>query len=99
MTKLADLKTKWMKEPEFAAAYAEAEEELRIAEALVKARKDANLTQADVALRMNTKQAAIARLERGDGDPKASTLLRYAAAVGTKLEIRLSPKEPVAAAD
>ena len=42
---------------------------------------------------MQTSQSAIARLERGELDPKLSTIERYAAAVGKKLEWRLEAAE------
>ena len=42
-------------------------------------------TQEAVAAAMQTSQSAVARLEKGGGDPKMSTLERYAAAIGAKL--------------
>ncbi|MCB9008047.1 MAG: helix-turn-helix transcriptional regulator [Ardenticatenaceae bacterium] len=57
------------------------------------ARKEAGLTQADVAEKMGTKTSAIARLEAGGGSnkhsPSVATLRKYAEAVGCRLEIRL----------
>lgn len=38
---------------------------------------------------MGTSQSAVARLESGDVDPKASTLARYAAALGRRIEWNL----------
>lgn len=55
---------------------------------LVDARKKANLTQSEVARRMNVPQSAIVRLESGVHSPTLSTLSRYAAAVGVRLEVR-----------
>jgi DNA-binding XRE family transcriptional regulator len=52
-------------------------------------RRSAGLSQADVARRMGTSQPAIARLEAGAVDARLSTLERYAAAVGLRLEVRL----------
>lgn len=65
-------------------------EEFDIANALIKARSQANMTQADVAEQMNTTQSVIARLE-GGGNPSIKMLKRYAAATGTKLKIDLQP--------
>jgi predicted transcriptional regulator len=39
---------------------------------------------------MGTSQSAVARLERGDVDVKLSTIERYAAALGQKVEWRLA---------
>jgi DNA-binding XRE family transcriptional regulator len=57
---------------------------------LVQARIRARLTQAHVAERMHTSQAAIARIESGDLDVRTTTLDRYAAAIGKRIEFRLS---------
>ncbi|HEX6778760.1 MAG TPA: helix-turn-helix transcriptional regulator [Ktedonobacterales bacterium] len=46
------------------------------------------LSQEEVAARIGVTQAALAHLERGDTDPKLSTIERYAAALGQKLELR-----------
>jgi ATP-dependent Clp protease, protease subunit len=48
------------------------------------------LTQADVAALMGTSQPAVARLEAGAGDLRASTLERYAAAVGASIDWKFS---------
>ena len=60
---------------------------------LLRARREAGLTQADVADRMSTKPTAVARLESGGGSqkhsPSINTLRKYAEAVGCRLEIRL----------
>lgn len=45
-----------------------------------------NRTQTWVAAQMETSQSAIARLERGEIDPRLSTLQRYAAALGRRLD-------------
>jgi transcriptional regulator with XRE-family HTH domain len=51
-------------------------------------RKSARLSQTEVAARMGTSQSAVARLEGGDVDVRASTLERYAAAVGSQITWR-----------
>jgi ribosome-binding protein aMBF1 (putative translation factor) len=77
----------WRKDPEFVAAYDALEEEFALAEALIKARAQASMTQEDVAKAMGTTQAAIARLESGRSMPSTRTLQRFADATGTKLRI------------
>jgi transcriptional regulator with XRE-family HTH domain len=55
------------------------------------ARREAvGLTQTEVAALMGTSQSAVARLEAGRADLRASTLERYAAAVGTQIDWRYS---------
>jgi ribosome-binding protein aMBF1 (putative translation factor) len=84
----------WRKDPEFAAAYDALEEEFALAEALIRARASASMTQEDVAKAMGTTQAVIARLESGRTMPSTRTLQRFAEATGTKLRIRFEkPKK------
>lgn len=92
MTKLSELKTRWMSDPEFRKEYEEAGAELAIVETLIRARNRARLSQAELARRIGTTQSAIARLESGSISPSLSTLRRYAAATGTQLHMELVPK-------
>ncbi len=57
---------------------------------LTVARAKAKLTQAQVARRMGTSQSAVARMESGNGLPSTTSLVKYARAVGRKIEIKLS---------
>lgn len=82
-----ELFRKWRKDPAFRAAYDALEEEFALAEALIKARAAADMTQEDVAKAMGTTQAAIARLESGRSRPSTRTLRRFAEATGTWLRI------------
>ena len=52
---------------------------------LVARRQATGLSQTEVAARMGTSQSAVARLEAGATDVRASTLERYAAAVGGEI--------------
>ena len=52
-------------------------------------RQAAGLSQTEVAARMGTSQSAVARLEAGTSDVRASTLERYAAAVGSEITWKL----------
>jgi ribosome-binding protein aMBF1 (putative translation factor) len=52
-------------------------------------REKAGITQKDVAAAMKTSQSAVARMERGEIDAKLSTVDRYAAAIGQRLEWRV----------
>jgi len=53
-------------------------------------RQAAGLSQTEVAARMGTSQSAVARLEAGTADVRASTLERYAAAIGTEITWRMT---------
>lgn len=98
MSKTADLKERWMKDPAFRAEYDALAEEFALPEAMIAARKGRKMTQEQVAERMRTTQSAVARLEAGDVDAKVSTLRAYAQATGTELVIEFRPKAPPATA-
>jgi len=91
MTKLADLKKRLLENPEFRAEYEKADVEFALIEALVRARTNAKLSQAELAAKIGTTQSAIARLEGGGVSPSLSTLKRYAQATGSRLQIDLVP--------
>jgi predicted XRE-type DNA-binding protein len=57
-------------------------------------RQAARLSQTQVAARMGTSQSAVARLESGEADARASTLERYAAAIGRQITWRLQGSAP-----
>ncbi len=67
-----------------------AEDRGRLVRELTEQRQAAGLSQTEVAARMGTSQSAVARLESGTADVRASTLERYAAAVGGQITWRLS---------
>lgn len=57
---------------------------------LVECRRSAGLSQTEVAARMGTSQSSVARFESGEVDARLSTLERYAAAVGHRLDMRVT---------
>ena len=61
----------------------------RLMRELAARRQDAGLSQTEIAARMGTSQSAVARLESGEADVRASTLERYAAALGTEITWKL----------
>ena len=69
-------------------------ERRRLVAELATQRQSAGLSQTQVAARMGTSQSAVARIEAGDADVRASTLERYAAAVGSHLSWRLQAGMP-----
>src|SRR4051794_6707486 len=81
----------WRKDPEYVKAYNALEDEFSLAAEMIRARANAGLTQEQLAQRMNTTQAVIARLESGRVKPSTRTLERLAAATGMKLRISFEP--------
>ena len=82
-----------MRRPGFKAAWEALDEEYATLAALLGARREAGLTQEDVAARMGTTKSAISRLEaslRNDkGSPSFATLRKYARACGKRLVVRM----------
>ena len=78
---------KWRTDPEYVREYEALEEEFALANALIGARAQAGLTQAELAERMGTTQSAIARMEGGRAKPSTTTLAKLAKATGTRLRV------------
>jgi ribosome-binding protein aMBF1 (putative translation factor) len=87
-----DLHKTWMKDPQYRREYEALEEEFSLVAAMIAARTRAGLTQQQVASRMKTTQAVIARLEGGGSKPSTRTLERYAEATGSRLRISFEPE-------
>ena len=77
-----------------AAAFRELRLRGRLVRELAEQRQAAGLSQTEVAARMGTSQSAVARLESGTADVRASTLERYAAAVGGQITWKLNRPGP-----
>lgn len=90
---LDETRERWCRDPDFAAAYDALADEFAVLGELIRARRKAKLTQADVAGRMGVAQSAVARLEASAGSrkhaPSLGSLRRYADAVGCDLRITL----------
>lgn len=86
---LAQLKKKWQGEPAFRKEYEVQRPEFALAWRMISARRRAGLSQSEVARRMKTTQSAVARLEAGGSKPSLSSLMRYAEAVGHRVDVRL----------
>ncbi len=89
-----EMMSAWMQDPAFRAEFERLErEEGPMLDAILAARREAGLTQAQVAERMGTKAPAVARLEAalisGKPSPSLATLRKYAAALGKRLQVQL----------
>ena len=91
-TTVDDLHKEWMKNPKYRREYEALEGEFSLAAALIEARARAGLTQEQVAQRMKTTQAVVARLEGGGRMPSTRTLENYARATGSRLRISFEPE-------
>lgn len=73
---------------ELATENASADNDMRWA--LIQARKEAGLSQRELADYLGVKQATISRFESPDNDPRLSTIRRYATAVGALVAHRVT---------
>ena len=96
MSDVRALHRKWLRDPAYREAYDELAPEFRLARALIEARANAGLTQAQLAERMQTSQSVVARLESGRAHPSTRTLERFAQATGMRLKISFEPIEGTA---
>ncbi|MCA6224583.1 MAG: helix-turn-helix transcriptional regulator [Phenylobacterium sp.] len=82
-----------MQRPGFKEAWEAGADEYAALRSLLEARKQAGLTQEEIAIRMGTSKSAVSRLESSLRDPKHSptfeTIRRYAKACGKRVEIQL----------
>jgi ribosome-binding protein aMBF1 (putative translation factor) len=87
---LEDFKARLLADPKVKVEYDDLAAEFEIAAELIKARTRAGLSQTELASRMGTTQSVIARLESGHSLPSTKTLLRFAQATGSRMQVRLS---------
>ena len=74
------------RDPAFAEGYEEGLQAMQIGMILKMARKDAKMTQGQVAEVLGTKTSVISRLETKATDMKMSTFLNFLRAVGKKID-------------
>lgn len=96
MLKHDELRVRMLKNPTVRKEYERLEkEEFALLDLLLEARREAGLTQAEVAERMGTHAPAVARLERalasGKHSPSVATIRRYLAACGKQLVVDTCP--------
>lgn len=86
-----------LQDPSFKKAWEALDDEFVTLDALLAARRQAGMTQEQVAAKMGVSQPSLARVEASLGShrhsPSLEMLRKYAAAVNCKLEIRLVPQQ------
>jgi len=85
-----------LQNPDFKKEYIALEDEFTTLDALLAARRQAGMTQEQVASRMGVSQPSLARVEASLGSrrhsPSLEMLRKYATAVNCRLEIRMVPQ-------
>ena len=84
----SELKQEMLNDPKFKKLYDESQPEFEIAKAIIRARIENKITQKELALKMNTTQSVISRIEQGKTSPSISLLKRLAAALNTTLQVQ-----------
>ena len=90
----SDFKKKALKNPKVRAEYEELELAYELRKQLIALRKEAGLTQEEMAEILHTQKSNISRLENVNSktSPKLSTIEDYAKAIGYKVKISFVPQ-------
>ncbi len=91
MSSYRDFLEEQLKDPALKAEYDALEPEFAIIQAMIDARKNAGLTQKQLAERTGIAQADISRLENGNANPSLKTLQRLAKGMGMRMQIQFIP--------
>jgi ribosome-binding protein aMBF1 (putative translation factor) len=89
MTSLENLKKQAFKNKNVKRYYDELEPEFSLIKLMIEKRLDKNLSQADLAKKIGTKQSAISRFESGSSNPTLQFVNKIAHALNVKLKISL----------
>jgi DNA-binding XRE family transcriptional regulator len=91
---LKDFKQKALADPEVEKEYLELAPAYALRKQLIEIRKNAGLTQEELAKRLHTKKSNISRLENVNSktSPTLHTIEKYARAVGYKLQLQFVPQ-------
>ena len=90
--KYEDFKAQLLKDPEVRKEYEALEPQFRLIRDILLRRSELNLSQVQLAKLVGTKQPAMSRLERGDGNVTINTLCRIADALDADLDISLKAR-------
>lgn len=80
-----------MKDPKFKGEYEALEPEFNIIQAIIDARKMANLTQKELSERTGIAQTDISKLENGNANPSLKTLQRLAKGMDMVVKLEFVP--------
>lgn len=96
MSDLQELTNEFMQDAAFRKEYEAFQPERDITMSLIRARKEAGLTQAGLSEKTGISQADISRLENGTRNPSLALLNRIAEAVDSTLRIEFVPNKRLA---
>ena len=84
-----EMKRDLLKDNEFKTEYEKLKPRYEAIEQIIRARKEQNMTQAELAKRVGTQKSNISRLESGNYNPSLDFLTKVSEALGKSLNIQL----------
>ncbi len=84
------IKNELMMDEEFRKEYDKLKPRYEIIAQIIEARKEQNMTQAELAKRVGTQKSNISRLESGNYNPSLDFLVKVAQSLGKELSVRMN---------
>ena len=84
-----EMKADMLKDEEFKAEYEKLKPRYEAIEQIIRARKEQNLTQSELAKRVGTQKSNISRLESGNYNPSLDFLIKVAESLGKSLSVQI----------
>lgn len=84
-----EIKNDMLKDEEFRAEYVKLKPRYEAIEQIIKARKEQNITQSELAKRVGTQKSNISRLESGNYNPSLDFLVKVAESLGKDLIVQI----------
>ena len=85
-----EIKLDLLKDVEFKTEYEKLKPRYEAIEQIIKARKELNISQAELAKRVGTQRSNISRLESGNYNPSLDFLIKISEALGKNLSIQFN---------
>ncbi len=85
-----EMKSDMLKDGEFKIEYEKLKPRYEAIEQIIRARKEQNITQAELAKRVGTQKSNISRLESGNYNPSLDFLTKIAESLGKKISVTLN---------
>ena len=85
-----EMKSDMLKEEEFKIEYEKLKPRYEAIEQIIRARKEQNITQAELAKRVGTQKSNISRLESGNYNPSLDFLAKIAESLGKEISVKLN---------
>ena len=85
-----EMKEEMLKDEAFKAEYEKLKPRYEAVEQIIRARKEQNITQSELAKRVGTQKSNISRLESGNYNPSLDFLAKIAESLGKEISVKLN---------